>query len=1025
MILRLNIFFIAFLFFREIITCLVPCNSEENSLPGIYATFSAQQDTAHILINLNNLLRDEIINNRYAKANRIIDSAKNVLNIDAFPANPELSDFYYLKGAMRYKVDRNFPEGLMLYETSIEIMRQFGDTLRIEYANSLYNAGLCSYYSGELAQAKEWYMNAIEAYKFVRDAEINDVLDTYQQLAFSLRDLNEFQPAIEAIEEATNLALANKDLLSENDLAGLFKSRGDLYFGSADYDKARINYEVAQDYCLDGDMKNQDLYLQLLNDIATNYYYLGNMDRVEEYFIKGISLSEGNLSEYAISLRQNYAIILGNTGRINEGREIFSKIRRELEEKKDGFNQAYYYVSLKYAEYLNDHRLDPISALKILEECYKFYEIYHSGYYGQFLIPSYALTLIDAGRYTEALKIIQTYFFPGDKAKQEMPGMNPVSDSIIINNKTLDILDLKFHALMGIYNNTGELDYLKYAQEVSGLIISMLETIRLNISEEESRLQLGDRYRDLYLHAISTNVLLHNNTGIKSYLDNAFAYGEKSKAAGLLAATRELKGIQFHIPEQLAEYERDLENNILAYSEYLKIEQDTLNPDPLIIRNLRNNLLLLKRRKDSLNIEFEKNYPDYFMLKYNTDVVSIDEASSLLRRRSNYISYIYSDTTLFIMLVNRSHQKIIPMHIDSAFEKMIGDFRQMLLLPQGATVPVDVFLNFQTTGYKLYELLIEPVKEYLVSDRIIISPDNILSFIPFEALLLSDPGHEDLYYKTLPYLFKQYETSYVYSITLLAEKDDASLAFHNNTIAFAPEYKYAIDADSVLNARQPGENILSSLPYAREEARYVTNLTRGKYLAGDSATRYSFRTEAGNYDIVHLAMHALVNDEDPMYSKLVFGSEVDSVLLTSDIYGIPLDVKMVFLSACNTGFGKLHRGEGIISLARSFIYSGSRSVVMSLWEVDDRAGTEIVRSFYDRLLKGDSKGSALKKSRTLFLKNAGKLEAHPYYWATLIIYGDDSPLYVSLLKVIAFILVFAALSAIAFVYYLRKRKYSA
>lgn len=1013
------------MFLRVTSTALVPDVNGKNTPPVINEKSSVQQDTVNILTDLNRLLKAELTQYRYLNAERIIDSAENVLNIDNFPSSPEKADFKYLKGALKYKPEENYPEALNLYEESIEIRRQVGDTFRIEYARSMYNAGLCSYYSGELIRAKHWYLAAIESYKSIQGAEISDVIDSYQQLAVSLKDLNDFQSAVEAIEVATNMAQTNYTLLSDSAFSLLYKTRGFLFYEAADYDNARINFEKAEDYYLTGKLQDRDLYLQILNYIATCYHYLGNKARMEEIFRRGIDLSEGSISIYSILLRQNYAIILGNTGKIDEGREMFSAILKQLQNKKDDYNHAYYYVALKYAEFLNGRRIDPNLALEILGECYEFYRNYRSGYYGRYLVPAYAQAFNDDGDYPDALRIIQDFFFPNDKAKQETPFQNPVADSIIINNSTLDILDLKYHALMGLYSDKGEIHYLMDAQEVSELIISMLETIRLNISEEESRLQLGDRYRDLYLHAISANVLLHNNTGDESYLNNTFIYGEKSKAAGLLAATREMKGIQFHIPEHLAEFEMDLQREIFTYSKYLKQEQDTTTPDATRLMNLRNSLLLYKRRKDSLNIELEKNYPDYYKLKYNTDVVTISDAPSLLRRKSNYISYIYSDTAIYVMLVNRRHQKIISVPVDTTFEKKIGDFRKMLLFPENASVPIETYRKFQTTGHQLYKLLIEPVREYLISDRIIISPDNILSFIPFEALLVSDPGRDDLYYRTLPYLFREYEISYAYSITLLSEKDNTSLAFHNNAIAFAPEYKYSMNADSVLNARQPGnKNILRSLPYAREEVRYVTDLTGGKYLSGDSATRYSFRKEAGSYDIVHLAMHALVNDEDPMYSKLVFGSEEDSVLLTSDIYGIPLDVKMVFLSACNTGFGKLHKGEGIISLARSFIYSGSRSVVMSLWEVDDRAGTEIVRSFYDRLIKGDSKGRALKEARTGFLKNAGMLEAHPYYWATLIIYGDDSPVYIPVMKIIISLLVFAAVS-VAVIIYFRKRRYSA
>ena len=114
-------------------------------------------------------------------------------------------------------------------------------------------------------------------------------------------------------------------------------------------------------------------------------------------------------------------------------------------------------------------------------------------------------------------------------------------------------------------------------------------------------------------------------------------------------------------------------------------------------------------------------------------------------------------------------------------------------------------------------------------------------------------------------------------------------------------------------------------------------------------TESVYKTESGKYDIIHLAMHTVLNDKDPMHSTLIFSQGNDTIedgfLKTYEVYGIPLKAKMVVLSSCNTGTGLLYSGEGILSLARGFIYSGSQSVVMSMWEIEDRSGTEIVKMF--------------------------------------------------------------------------------
>jgi CHAT domain-containing protein len=231
----------------------------------------------------------------------------------------------------------------------------------------------------------------------------------------------------------------------------------------------------------------------------------------------------------------------------------------------------------------------------------------------------------------------------------------------------------------------------------------------------------------------------------------------------------------------------------------------------------------------------------------------------------------------------------------------------------------------------------------------------------------------------------------------MAESVRKDISQGNNLIAFAPNYPEPIDIQSVLLNRQSVTGKLSDLPYARQEAEYVTDITGGLLYENDKAKESVFKSESGKYDIIHLAMHTVVNDKEPMYSTLIFSPEMDLAndrfLKTYEIYGISLNAKMVVLSSCNTGSGLLVSGEGILSLARSFIYSGSESVVMSMWEIEDKSGTEIVKMFYKNLKKGNSKSQALRKARISYLKNADPLRSHPYFWSTLVVYGNNTPLY--------------------------------
>jgi len=129
------------------------------------------------------------------------------------------------------------------------------------------------------------------------------------------------------------------------------------------------------------------------------------------------------------------------------------------------------------------------------------------------------------------------------------------------------------------------------------------------------------------------------------------------------------------------------------------------------------------------------------------------------------------------------------------------------------------------------------------------------------------------------------------------------------------------------------------------------------------------------------------------------------------------------LSSCNTGSGVLTTGEGILSLARGFLYAGSQSVVMSLWEIEDKSGTDVIRLFYENLKKGKSKSVALRKSRSEYLKKASQLKSHPYFWSTLVVYGDNTSVYFPAGIVIT-IACLVLISGVLILLYFRKRKYS-
>ena len=266
-----------------------------------------------------------------------------------------------------------------------------------------------------------------------------------------------------------------------------------------------------------------------------------------------------------------------------------------------------------------------------------------------------------------------------------------------------------------------------------------------------------------------------------------------------------------------------------------------------------------------------------------------------------------------------------------------------------------------------------------------IVPDGLLGYLPFEVLLTEASESQDL--RKLPYLIRQFPISYAYAVQLATQSVEMETTLPY--VGFAPSYD--LDLASIVPAYREGD--LQNLPWAKAEVEFAEELFNGKAYYGTAASEAQLLAEDMTPAILHLSMHAILNDEDPLHSRLVFSPTTQfGDLQVHEIYSLPIQSQLVILSACNTGVGPLRSGEGIMSLARAFRYAGSPSVLTSLWVVDDEASYQMHRPFFEQLKAGKRKDEALQSARLAFLESTDKFKAHPFYWASLIQIGNVAPI---------------------------------
>ncbi len=938
-----------------------------------------------------------------------------------------LSESYYLIG-IYYLLTKGYNQSIRYLDLCISFKEKKGEYDE-RYARALYNIGIAYLNLGDIKKHEEYSSRSLEIEKKLNGESSPLLASIYLSLVSAYIELQEYEKAIDHSNIGLRIANSKPDSVPPVIAAGLYSNLGGCYCRLADYSKARIYLEKAESLYKQFNLSFSENYINLMNSLAITYGALKLTAQAGEYYKKVITIAIANNSPLAYNIINSYSIFLGSNHNSKKGEELLKDALNRAKIRFDFSPRSYFEVLVNYANYLRDYKIDNKKSLECFGKCLEYlqrndqdFSLKTSVYVG------YSLSLNEAGEQDKAMETIQS-LLDSDQGKKQSKGnyINPGIEKIKADRTSLKILNAKYGILWDIYKKTHDQRTLEAASNTSELIVSVIEKIRINISEDNSRLILGDRYRDSYLNAIRDFNLLYNKTNDTHFLEKAFEYSEKSKVAGLLTSTRELNATQLNIPSRIGDYEKKLQADISLLNERLVEETASEKPNTVLVNKWKEILLEATKARDSLIVVFEKQYPVYYAIKYNTNVAELKDVPKIIGHDGNYINYVLSDTMLYSFVVNRSYQQLQAIPVDSSFLSDIRKFRSLLSMPLPSDNASLKFKEFQAVGYRLYKTLIDPIRSYLISNKIFISPDNIISYLPFETIPTSPDSQNTSMYRGLRYLMNIYDISYTYSVTFMAESERREYSRSNKLIAFAPDYPKPIDIQSALMSGQAGMGVLKDLPFAREEAKYVSDITHGTLFENSAAKESVYKNESGKYDIIHLAMHTLLNDEDPMRSTLIFSLGNDSLedgyLKTFEIYGIPLKAKMVVLSSCNTGNGLFYSGEGILSLARGFIYSGSQSVVMSMWEIEDKSGTEIVEKFYKNLKKGYPKSVALKNARIAFLGKADQLRSHPYFWSALVVYGDNRPLYQSNKLKITLVTIIVVLFLLPG-FYFWKRKYS-
>jgi CHAT domain-containing protein len=331
--------------------------------------------------------------------------------------------------------------------------------------------------------------------------------------------------------------------------------------------------------------------------------------------------------------------------------------------------------------------------------------------------------------------------------------------------------------------------------------------------------------------------------------------------------------------------------------------------------------------------------------------LGIAEIQDKIPQEETLVEYYYDNKDILVFVLSVQGLKVFKLNGDEIAET-IQQFRKLLINPYSN--------DYLAVSRKLYSRLIQPVETSLGNRNLIIVPHGALHYLPFNAL------HDGQGYLIERYSIRMLPSASVikYLQTKISSKPAGILAFGNPDLG---------------DPRQ-------DLVYARSEALAVAQTRlQSKVLLGKDATETAFKRYGSGFQYIHFATHGQFNADTPLKSAILLAkdAENDGILTVDKLYSIRLDADLITLSACETGMNKIANGDDIIGLTRGFLYSGSSSIVASLWKVDDLATSDLMVQFYTNMKTLD-KREALRRAQ---LQTKKKYD-HPFYWTSFQLTGN-------------------------------------
>ncbi len=894
-----------------------------------------------------------------------------------------------------------YDEAISYGDKALKInLEKFGEKSE-EVARNLHNMAVVYRQKGDYIKALDYYERSMTIKEEILAPEHPDLASGFYGMASLSLTMGDFDKALAYVLTARKIwqkvkhpAVSYTDVLL-----------GAIYGEKGDYEQAIAYNRLALDAQKAKTGAQHDIVAGILANIANCHLLAKQFKEALVFSQQALDIQLELLGDIHLQVARSYSLMAKVHTELNNDKQallLHKKALRTSEQAMGSFNPevgSFHYAIAEYYTQIGAYEL-------ALQHYTKGIDMYlTAGIAGHSdMARSYqqlAKMYTKMGNITAAFEANQKAF---ETLSLDLPllplAQLPVVNHIYSKDVLMDVMAYQGSIWYKKYELTQDTSALNDALQSYQLSADLVDSMRLSYKGRDSKLLLASRAQRIYEAGIKIAFECYQLNPNSHFLEAAFLFMEKSRSVWLNEAIQEAQAKHFSgIPDELLAQERRIKIALSHSEEQLFQAQQQQNEQEL--EYWRNHRFKFRQQLEELILHFEHNYPKYYQLKYGFQLAGINEIQQVLNKKSLLINYFLTENELYTLCLNQEEAHLFKQSLPKNFRFSIQQLRKSMAdWPFIQAHPQLADSIFLSEAHKWYNILLKAPLNWIGEkpEKLLIIPSRELGFIPFEVLLsesLSPPAN----YSQLPYLLRDFQVSRIYSSNQLLNQYSPPSTFSNSQYifaGFAPTYEEIPStkgetADQLAALIRAGE---APLPGARKEVETISKLMGGQAWLDQDATKANFKAEAKHYRILHLAMHGLMNDQNPLYSTLLFSPAQDSnyKLYAAELYNMELEAELVVLSACNSGFGTLKRGEGIISLSHAFSYAGVSSLIMSLWSVTDEATADIMADFYRELKQKRDKDQALQNAKLRYINSADPLYAHPYFWACFVAIGDMKPI---------------------------------